>query len=269
MDKKEIKSKFKSAKKKLKKEYKEERKKQKAEYLEQLSNVKESFECDLSEYYLITGKKPPENPPKRPVLEEIGNAVTHGLGSVFAIVVFVLMLLHADRQVEYVSAIVYFVGMFFMFTMSCLYHAFPYGSAVKRLFRRFDYTGVYMLIGATFAPPLLAFIGGSFGTVFSVVQWAVILFGITLIAVFGPTRFRKLHMPLYIILGWSALLLMPRLIAGSFPLAMWILGGGVAYTVGIIPFLMKSKVSHFIWHFFVLAGAVIQWVGIYLYIYLT
>lgn len=269
MSKKEIKSKYKSAKKKLKTEYHAEKKRQKKEYRTQLSGVRESFECDLAEYYLITGKKPPEDPPKRPVLEEVGNAVTHGLGSIFAVVVYILMLLSADRLVEYVSATVYFVGMFFMFTMSCLYHAFAHGSAVKRLFRRFDYTGVYLLIGATFAPPLLCFIGGSFGTVFSIVQWAVIILGITLIAVFGPTKLRKLHLPLYVILGWSALLLLPRLIAGSFPLAMWILGGGVAYTVGIIPFLMKSKVSHFIWHFFVLAGAVIQWIGIYLHIYLT
>lgn len=269
MSKKEIKSKYKSAKKKLKTEYHAEKKRQKEEYRTQLWGVRESFECDLAEYYLITGKKPPEDPPKRPVLEEIGNAVTHGLGSIFAVVVYILMLLSADRPVEYVSATVYFVGMFFMFTMSCLYHAFAHGSAVKRLFRRFDYTGVYLLIGATFAPPLLCFIGGSFGTVFSIVQWAVIILGITLIAVFGPTKLRKLHLPLYVILGWSALLLLPRLIADSFPLAMWILGGGVAYTVGIIPFLMKSKVSHFIWHFFVLAGAVIQWIGIYLHIYLA
>ena len=269
MNKKELKRKYKIAKRNLKAEYKKAKKMQKAQLREQLSLAREDFECDLSEYYLITGKKPPEDPPKRPVLEEIGNAVTHGLGALFAIAALVLMLAVSDNTAEYVAASVYSVGMFFMFSMSCLYHAFAHGSAVKRLFRRFDYTGIYLLIGATFAPPLLCFIGGSFGIVFSIVQWAIIILGITLIAVFGPTRLRRIHMPLYIALGWSALLLLPALIKGSFPLAMWILGGGVVYTLGIIPFMMKAKVSHFIWHFFVLGGALVQWFGIYKYIFLA
>ena len=47
-----------------------------------------------------------------------------------------------------------------------------------------------------------------------------------------------------------------------------ILGGGVIYSLGVIPFTMKKNVAHFIWHFFVLGGAVVQWIGIYLVIYL-
>lgn len=48
---------------------------------------------------------------------------------------------------------------------------------------------------------------------------------------------------------------------------IYILIGGIVYSLGIIPFAIKKKVSHFIWHFFVLFGAVIQWVGIFLFIY--
>ena len=55
---------------------------------------------------------------------------------------------------------------------------------------------------------------------------------------------------------------------GDIDFLLYILGGGVIYSLGIIPFALKKKVSHFIWHFFVLAGAVVQWVGIYLTIYL-
>ena len=208
------------------------------------------------------------NPPKRSVLEEIGNSVTHGLGSVFAIVAFILMLSSSSTAGEYAAAFIYFFGQLIMFTMSCLYHALPHGSAAKRLFRRFDYSSIYLLIGATFAPPLINVVGGTFGAVFFIVQWAVIALGITLVGVFGPTRLRFIHIPLYLVLGWSALMLLPSLISTSFPLAMWILAGGVIYTLGIIPFMVKLRASHFIWHFFVLAGAVVQWIGIYLYIYL-
>ena len=62
-------------------------------------------------------------------------------------------------------------------------------------------------------------------------------------------------------------MLLPEILSTNPPLAIWILAGGVAYTLGIIPFLVRTRVSHFIWHFFVLAGAVVQWVGIYLYLF--
>ena len=269
MNKKQIKKNYKAQKRKLRNEYKNAIANHRKEYRTRLSEVKESLECDIAEYYLISGKTPPTDPPKRSLLEEIGNAVTHGVGSIFSIVALVLMLLAADRTVETVSAVIYFFGMLMMFTMSCLYHAFAHGSAVKRLFRRFDYTGIYLLIGATFSPPLLSFIGGAFGMWFSIVQWTLIALGITLIGVFGPTRFRFIHIPLYVILGWSAILLLPTLMRGSPPLAMWILAGGIVYTLGLIPFMMKSKVAHFVWHFFVLAGALVQWIGIYTYIFLA
>ena len=103
---------------------------------------------------------------------------------------------------------------------------------------------------------------------FFIVQWVIIVVGITLVAVFGPARLRKIHIPLYIILGWSGLILIPTMIIRKdFALLWWILGGGLLYTVGMIPFAVDKRVAHFIWHLFVLFGAVVQWVGIYTCIY--
>ena len=56
------------------------------------------------------------------------------------------------------------------------------------------------------------------------------------------------------------------MIKNDFMLFIYILGGGIVYTGGLIPFSIDKKVSHFIWHIFVLMGAIIQWLGIYLYI---
>ena len=254
--------------KNLKKKYRDEVKSEKRKHAHALRQLRTQHKESVLALYESGDLPRPNDPPKRAVLEEIGNAVTHGVGSLFAIAAFILMLLASDTVPEYVGASIYFFGLFVMFTMSCLYHAFSHGSAVKRLFRRFDYSSIYLLIGATFAPPLLNVVGGTFVLVFFIIQWAIIAAGISLVGVFGPTKLRFIHIPMYVILGWSALMLMPSLIASSFALAMWILAGGVVYTLGIIPFTMKMKVSHFIWHFFVLAGAVVQWIGIYLYIYL-
>jgi len=247
--------------------YSKERKKAKAAYKAKLGQARAAHAIRLEDYYLKTGAPRPIDPPKRSVLEEVGNSVTHGLGAVFAVVAFVLMLCRANTQREYLSAALYFFGMFTMFTVSCLYHALPHGSAAKRLFRYFDYSSIYLLIGATFAPSLLCVFDNGFGLGFFAVQWSVIALGIVLVAIYGPNRLRYIHIPLYLILGWSALMLLPGLTRVNFALAMWILAGGVAYTLGIIPYAMKVKASHFIWHFFVLAGAVLQWVGIYVYIF--
>ena len=209
------------------------------------------------------------NPPKRSVLEEIGNSVTHGVGSIFSIVAFILMWNAADSMVDKVSTIFYSFGLFVLFTMSCLYHSFKHGSKVKRLFRRFDYSSIYLLIGATFAPILLSYVNNTFGTIFCIIQWCVIVTGITFVAIFGPTKLRVLHMILYMTVGWSGLIFVPRMFNDNLGLVTFVLGGGVVYTLGIIPFALKKKCSHFIWHLFVLAGAITQWIGIYLYIYLT
>ena len=231
--------------------------------------AKSRFEREKRAMLTFYGKPLPKNPPKRGRLEEIGNSVTHGVGAIFAVVALALMLAFSRSASETVAAVIYFGGMIWSFGASCLYHAFRHGSAVKRLFRRFDYTGIYLLIGATFAPALLCVVGGAFGTAFFIIQWAVIAVGISLVAVFGPSRLRFIHIPLFVILGWSAVMLLPSLISESFALAMWILAGGIIYTLGIIPYMIKLKVSHFVWHFFVLAGAVVQWIGIFEYIYLA
>lgn len=233
-------------------------------------NVDANGACDINSKAYRAECKKKGLAPRRSLLEEIGNAVSHGIGSVFAVCAFVLMMLSANNTRQVIAACVYGAGMFIMFTMSCLYHSFKFGSKAKRVFRRFDYLSIYLLIGASFAPLLLCYIDNDFGLVFFIVQWAIIAAGITLVAVFGPARLRFIHIPLYFILGWSALVLIPNMIiAKDFDLLFWILGGGILYTVGIIPFAVDRKVAHFIWHIFVLFGAVVQWLGIYLCIYLA
>ena len=96
-------------------------------------------------------------PPKRSILEEVGNAVTHGVGALFAIAGFVLLLLRSSSPLKLLCSIVYGFCLVMMFLMSCLYHSFRWGSGVKRLWRRFDYISIYLLIGGTFTPMWLLF----------------------------------------------------------------------------------------------------------------
>lgn len=256
--------------KKIKKTYKEEKKELKEKYRSERHGLRQRLYSALDGISLLRKGRAPINPPKRSLLEEVGNSVSHLVGAVLSVVALVLMCIESDTAADYVGGAIYAFGLIVMFTMSCLYHAFPHGGKVKRLFQRFDYSSIYLLIGATFAPILLSYVGGTFGIVFLIIQWAVIATGITLISVFGPSRVKPLHITLYVVLGWCGLLILPLMVErGDISFMLMILGGGVIYSLGTIPFALKGRVAHFIWHFFVLGGAIVQWIGIYNTVFLS
>ena len=206
-------------------------------------------------------------PPQLTALEETGNAVTHGIGAVLALVGFILLLLKSDTGLKIMASCFYGISLFLLMLMSCLYHAFKSGSTVKRLWRRFDYASIYLLIGGTFAPLYLVYWGNTLGIIIFCIQWALILLGIVMLSIFGPGRLKWLHFSLYFVIGWSGLIFIPDWIQNNMPLLWFILIGGVIYTVGMVPFTRDKKYDHFLWHFFVVAGAILHWFGIYMFVY--
>lgn len=206
-------------------------------------------------------------PPHLSRLEEVGNAITHGLGAVLAIVGMLLLLLKSDGEAKIAAALIYGISMFFMMLTSCLYHSFKSDSKIKRIWRRFDYTSIYFLINGTFAPICLVYDGGTFALSLFTLQWVLALFGICMILIYGPGKWPALHFTLYFVIGWSGLLYIPEFYQHNQPLLWMILLGGIIYTIGMIPFSKKMKGSHFIWHLFVLGGAFIHWLAIYFFIY--
>ena len=146
-------------------------------------------------------------------------------------------------------------------------HSFKSGSKVKRIWRRFDYASIYLLIGGTFAPLYLVYWGNTLGIVLFCIQWSLIVFGIIMLAIFGPGKWKWIHFTLYFTIGWSGLIMLPDFFHNNIPLLFMILIGGIVYTVGMVPFARDKKYDHFIWHFFVLIGALLHWFGIYLFVY--
>ena len=239
-------------KKESKKIYKEEKRR----YKSYITQSKKEYNVNLNAV------------PQRGVLEEVGNSVTHGVGALIGALGLILLLLESNTGVKVMTSLVYGISIIFMMLMSCLYHAFKCSSKVKRVFRRFDYIGIYLLIGGTFAPIYLVYYGNTLGVVLFIIQWILITVGITFVSIFGPGRVKVLNFILYFAIGWSGLIFIPDFIKNNINLLKFILFGGIAYTLGMIPFLMKNnKASHFVWHFCVLAGAILQYIGILAYIY--
>ncbi len=197
--------------------------------------------------------------------EEIGNSVTHGLGFIFAVVSTILMLVKSNSAKEYLAVTIFGLGFMFLYISSCLYHSFRHGSEVKKLFRIFDHSSIFLLIGGTYAPVLLLGVGGTIGWIFFIGQWVIIAMAIAL-RIFRPKKNTVLQVILCVILGWSGLVFLPRLIELSLPVFWLILSGGVVYSLGILFYGLDKKYYHFIWHFFCLGGTILHFIAIFGYL---
>lgn len=210
--------------------------------------------------------------------EEIGSAVTHGVGTLLSIAGLVLLIVKAatSAPVEYkasyiVGFIVFGVSMIILYTSSTLYHALTNPTA-KKVFGIFDHTSIYLLIAGTYTAYCLTALRGPLGwTLFGVI-WALAIAGITFYAVFG-SKMRKIsaitYIPMSLILIFAANPIRENLtsISGSVLSWYYLLIGGAFYIVGTAFYAMKKiKWTHFVWHFFVVAGSIFHFFSIYLMI---
>ncbi|HIW73186.1 MAG TPA: hemolysin III family protein [Firmicutes bacterium] len=200
------------------------------------------------------------------ISEEIGNAVTHGIGALLAVLGTVALLLRADGPAAAAASAIYGASMILLFSMSSLYHSLTNEKA-KKILRVCDHTSIFLLIAGTYTPYTLITLHGPVGwTVFGIV-WGTAVFGIVLNLI-SIERFKKISMVCYVASGWCVVLaIVPLVRSLALPGIFLLVLGGVLYTAGI-PFYRRKSVrySHMIWHFFVLAGAVSQFFSIYLYV---
>ncbi|MGN0813904.1 MAG: hemolysin III family protein [Candidatus Coproplasma sp.] len=201
--------------------------------------------------------------------EEIFNAVSHivggGLGVIFAVIAFVIASFNPTAN-KFAAVAVYSFSVITLYTMSALYHFLPQGRA-KRVFRIFDHCTIFLLIAGCYTPfCLLPLWGTTMGTVILVVEWGLAVLGITFNAVNMHWKAVKILSQIsYVVMGWMIIPAIPLLLSTvSFPCFMWLLAGGIAYTVGIIFFALgkKKKYMHCVWHLFVLLGTIFQFISI-------
>lgn len=189
--------------------------------------------------------------------EEIANSVSAGAGLIAAIAGIPLLLASASQRGSnwtVAGALVYAATTVLLYLASSVYHALP-RSRAKRLFRLFDHMAIFLLIAGTYTPFTLGALRGAVGwTIFAAV-WSLAVVGIGLIA-FGGLKSRSLSVCMYLGLGWLALFAArPLLLHVPLQGLLWLLGGGIAYTTGIVFYLaQRLAYSHFIWHLFVIAG---------------
>jgi hemolysin III len=198
--------------------------------------------------------------------EEIANAVSHGAGALLAIAavpVLVVDAVSSGRGAITVFAVTLFgLSMFVLYLASSLYHALPQGGA-KRVFRVLDHSAIYLLIAGSYTPFALGVFREAWGWTMFAVIWGLAGAGVLL------KSFSSVHpvvsAAIYVGMGWLALAAMDPLL-NDLPRAglAWILAGGLAYTLGIVFFVLDEKLrfAHFVWHLFVLGGSACHFVAV-------
>lgn len=189
--------------------------------------------------------------------EEIANSVSHGVALLAAIVGVPFLMLSADRlgAANIVGAAVFATTMVLLYLTSTVYHALPPGRA-KAVVLKLDHGAIYIFIAGSYTPFALGALGGPWGwTLFGMV-WSLAGLGITLKA------FDRLSQPwlstgLYLLMGWLVLIAaIPLVQRVPLPGVALLVAGGLAYTVGVVFFVLDSRVryAHAVWHCFVVAG---------------
>jgi hemolysin III len=197
------------------------------------------------------------------------NAWTHLVGALLACAgaIWLLVLASLDGDLrKIISVAIYGLTLVLLYSISTLYHSVQ--GRAKVLMRKLDHLSIYLLIAGSYTPFCLVTLEGAWGwTLFGIV-WTLAAIGM-LQEIKPRSEARILSIVIYAVMGWIVLIAVKPLIAAlSMPGFIWLAGGGVLYTVGIIFFAYDSRFRHWhgIWHLFVMGGSLMHFVAVLRYV---
>ncbi len=210
-----------------------------------------------------------ENIRRITVINEIANAVTHGIGTLLAIAGLVLLVVYASNYGNtwhVVSFTIYGSTLVLLFLSSTLYHSIQHPEA-KRILRIIDHSAIYLLIAGTYTPFTLVTLQGVQGWVLFGVIWSLALLGI-LYKIFFINRHVIISTLFYLLMGWMIVFSIKDLFQGLSTNGIILLGaGGLSYTLGMIFYAGRNRLlMHAIWHLFVLGGSICHFFAILFYV---
>ena len=201
--------------------------------------------------------------------EELANSISHGLALVALLVGTPFLIIHAVQNGDagnIVGASVFSATAIVLYLSSTLYHALVPGKA-KRVFRVIEHSAIFLLIAGTYTPFTLGILNGPWGwTLFGLV-WALAAAGV------GLKVLARKHHPivstgLYLGMGWLIILAVDPLLA-RMPTEglLWLVAGGISYTLGVAFFATDSRLryGHFVWHLFVMGGTTCHYFAVLWY----
>jgi hemolysin III len=202
------------------------------------------------------------------VVNEVFNAVTHGAGTLLAVLALIFLVLKSVKSgsaLEITAFSIYGAALILLFLFSTLAHSLHFTRAVS-VFRVFDHSGIYFLIAGTYTPYCLVALHGWLGWMVLAIIWICAILGIVITSIYLPKwgKTPKLSTILYVVMGWMIMIEIYPLWKALSPMGFWLLvAGGVVYSVGAIIYHYKFPFAHVIWHLFVLAAAALMFYSVY------
>lgn len=201
--------------------------------------------------------------------EEKLNVITHAIGLILSIVALVLLVVFASLKgtaKHIVSFSIYGVSLIVLYSASTLYHYSQKPKIRKRL-NVFDHAAIYVLIAGTYTPFTLVVLKGWVGWTIFGVSWGLAVVGIIL-KLFFTGKYDKISTYAYVLMGWVVIFAVKPLVENlALEGLMWLLAGGIFYTVGAVLYSIKGiKYNHAIFHVFVLLGSFSHFIAIFFYV---
>ena len=201
--------------------------------------------------------------------EELANSISHFVGLLAAIIAIPFLLIKIsgeDDTVLFVGVLIFACAIIFQYASSALYHALPQGHS-KRVMRMIEHSAIFVLIAGTYTPFTLGILRDSWGIALCILVWALAVVGGVLNStnkLFHP----QLSNALFLLMGWLIIVAVKPMLE-SVPTAglLWLLAGGIAYTIGVAFYAASSRIryAHFAWHLFVMAGTACHFIAVYGY----
>ena len=184
-------------------------------------------------------------------------AMTHALGIIGGVLISISFYLQHDRLENKAQngLLIYCFTLLFLYSASTIYHSVKSVNR-KKLCQKFDHIGIYLLIAGTYTPICINLLWESNGKLLLILVWSIALIG-SILKIKFTGRFEKLSLFLYLAMGWLILIdINPFLEKASFEIILFLILGGVAYSIGTIFYRWhKLPAHHVIWHIFVLIGS--------------
>lgn len=205
--------------------------------------------------------------------EEIFNMVSHIVGAALAIAALVLCVIvsaiHHDPWAV-VGSSIYGASLIILYTMSSIYHGLRPNMG-KRVMQVLDHCTIYFLIAGTYTPVCLAAlrrVAPAVAWVIFGIVWGLAILAITLTAI-DIKKYQVFSMICYVGIGWGIIFAVkPLTEAITLKGVLWLIGGGICYTIGAVLYGVgkKHKWIHSIFHLFVLAGSILHFFCMILYV---
>lgn len=187
-----------------------------------------------------------------------------------AIVLGVILIVFADGVPAKVSSAVFVASSLLLFGVSALYHRFNWNDKTKRLLKRFDHSNIFLLIAGSYTPITVLCLAPEKATLLLWMIWGGAALGIGF-RIFWIGAPRWLYVPLYILLGWAAMLFIVDFFQANWLMMTLIIVGGLCYTLGAVFYGMKRPNPfpgkfgfHEIFHSLTLLAFLCHWTAIFI-----